>query len=125
MTYTPQIEVLDKYICVSHCEPAPPEYTAQDFAERLADLCDQYDRHRVLLDERNRVYSIGNIIDLISLGDKLVRDMLVFRFHRVAAVTSTEQMRIIEDFEAVARNRGLNYRAFPDIQAAEAWLLDG
>lgn len=60
----------------------------------------------------------------MGMGDSLLEEMLVFRFHRVACVTSAEQMPTARDFESVARNRGMNFRAFDTLEAAERWLLD-
>lgn len=77
----------------------------------------------MLLDERNLTYTVGNIFDLMGMGDKLLEDMLVFRFHRLACVTTAEQLPTARDFEAVARNRGMNYRAFETFEEAESWLL--
>ncbi len=76
------------------------------------------------MDERPLTYTVGNIFDLMGIGDKLVEEMLVFRFHRLACVTTPEQMDIAKDLESVARNRGLNYRAFENMEEAESWLME-
>ena len=124
MSFKPDIEVCGKYLKVTH-QPGPAgNLEAQNFSAELAEVCDRENIHRVLLDERPLTYTVGNIFDLMGIGDKLVEEMLVFRFHRLACVTTPEQMEIVRDFEAVARNRGLNYRAFESIEEAETWLQE-
>jgi hypothetical protein len=124
MSFLPHIEVSDKYLKVTH-EPSPAGNTeTQNFAAELAEICDRENIHRVLLDERPLTYTVGDVFDLMGIGDKLVEEMLVFRFHRLACVTTPEQMEIVRRFESVARNRGLNYRAFENIADAERWLLE-
>ena len=90
----------------------------------MAETCDRLSLYRVLLDERKLSYTVGEMTDLMSIGDSMVETFLVFRFHRIACVTTPEQVRIIKDFEAVARNRGLNWRAFSDFAEADAWLTE-
>jgi len=124
MAYQPTIEVREKYILVSHENSQGGNAEPTAFATELAEACDQNNIHRVLLDERNLVYTVGNIFDLMSIGDKLVEELLVFRFHRLACVTTPEQMDTAQDFESVARNRGLNYRAFENMDEAVNWLLE-
>jgi len=124
MAYEPKIETRDGYVLVSHTLSEGGNAEPTEFASELAEACDEAKLHRVLLDERNLTYTVGNIFDLMGIGDKLLEDMLVFRFHRVACVTTPEQLQTAKDFEAVARNRGMNYRAFEHIEDAESWLLD-
>ena len=123
MAYEPIIEVRDGYVLVSHTAGEGGNTEPPEFAAELAEACDNANLHRVLLDERNLTYTVGNIFDLMGMGDKLVEELLVFRFHRIACVTTAEQLQTARDFEAVGRNRGLNYRAFESIEDAEAWLL--
>ena len=124
MPLEPTIEVRDRYLLVTHAPTEAGNTEAQNFAAELAEVCDRENIHRVLMDERQLTYTIGNIFDLMGMGDKLLEDMLVFRFHRLACVTSGEQLQIARDFESVARNRGMNYRAFENIDDAERWLLE-
>ncbi len=124
MALEPTIEVRDRYLLVTHSPTQAGNTEAQDFAAELAEVCDRENIHRVLMDERELTYTIGNIFDLMGMGDKLLEDMLVFRFHRLACVTSGAQLQIARDFESVARNRGMNYRAFEDLDEAERWLLE-
>lgn len=124
MSFQPHIEAHEKYLKVTHQASAAGNTEAQDFAAELAETCDREQIHRVLMDERPLTYTVGNIFDLMGIGDKLVEEMLVFRFHRLACVTTAEQLEIAKNFESVARNRGLNYRAFENIEDAERWLLE-
>lgn len=111
-----------KYICVSHNSGEASAKEPSQYLAELAEICDKHNIHRVLLDERNITCTIGNIFGLMSLGDKLLQKLLVLRFHRLACATKPEQLKTAQDFEAVARNRGMNYRAFETIEAAEVWL---
>ena len=124
MAYEPIIEVCEGYVLVTHESGEGGNSEPTEFAGPLAEACDKAEIHRVLLDERNLVYTVGNIFDLMGIGDKLLEDMLVFRFHRIACVTTPEQLQTAKDFESVARNRGMNYRAFEDMDAARSWLLE-
>ncbi len=124
MAYKPDIQVRDKFVVVTHTSSEGGNTEPTSFAAELADACDRAGIHRVLLDERNLTYTVGNIFDLMGMGDKLLEDMLVFRFHRLACITKPEQLDTARDFEAVARNRGMNYRAFEAIADAEAWLSE-
>ncbi len=124
MALAPTIEVRDKYLLVTHKPGSAGNTEAQNFSAELAERCDRENIHRVLMDERQLVYTVGNIFDLMGIGDKLLEEMLVFRFHRLACVTTPEQLHIARDFEAVARNRGMNYRAFENIEDAEVWLSE-
>lgn len=124
MTNQPLIEVKQGYVLVSHESGFSGNTEVTSLARRLAEVCDAAGIHRLLLDERRLTYTVGNIFDLMGMGDSLLEEMLVFRFHRVACVTSAEQMPTARDFESVARNRGMNFRAFDTLEAAERWLLD-
>ncbi len=124
MPYKPNITVRDKYVVVTHDAGEGGNAEPTTFAGELAEACDQAGLHRVLLDERNLTYTVGNIFDLMGIGDKLLEDMLVFRFHRLACITKPEQFQTAKDFEAVARNRGMNYRAFESIDEAHDWLSE-
>ena len=124
MLFKPIIEVRDKYVLVTHAESEAGNREPTQFAGELAEACDQAGIHRVLLDERKLTYTVGNIFDLMGIGDKLLEDMLVFRFHRLACVPKPDQLDTARDFESVARNRGMNFRAFESMAAAEAWLTE-
>ncbi len=124
MALAPAIEVRDRYLLVTHSPTQSGNSEVQVFAAELAEICDRENIHRVLLDERQLTYTIADIFDLMGMGDKLLEDMLVFRFHRMACVTSGDQLQISRDFESVARNRGMNFRAFADLDEAERWLLE-
>ena len=124
MPLKPSIDVRDRYLLVTHPPGEAGDTEAQDFAAELAEVCDRENIHRVLMDERQLTYTVDNIFDLMGLGDKLLEDLLVFRFHRLACVTSAEQLQTARDFESVARNRGMNYRAFENVDDAERWLLE-
>jgi len=123
MSLQPTIEICDNYLLVTHPPTKAGNTEAQNFAAELADVCDRENIHRVLLDEQKITYTVDNIFDLMGIGDKLLKDMLVFRFHRLACVPGKEQLQIAKDFESVARNRGMNYRVFEKLEDAKNWLL--
>lgn len=123
-TYQPSIEVDGDIIRVTHPEGTGGKTEPRLFATKLADVCDRHNIHRVLLDERNLRYSVDSIFDLINLGDDLLEDMIVFRFHRLACVAAMDQIRVAKEFESVARNRGMNYKAFDSLEEAERWLRE-
>ena len=121
-TFAPQVEVLPEYALVTHEGGMYDNPRAQQFLQELADICRERNISRVLLDERRLQYTVGEFTDLVSIADSMVENLLVFRFNRMACVTTIEQLKIIEDFATVANNRGLNFGAFSDIHEAEAWI---
>ena len=76
MSYKPNIEIRDKYVVVSHEASEGGNTEPMSFASELADACDNAGLHRVLLDERNVIYTVGNIFDLMGMGDKLLEERL-------------------------------------------------
>jgi len=74
VAYEPTIEIYEGYCLVTHESGEGGKREPIEFAGALAEACDSAQIHRVLLDERNLVYTVGNIFELMGIRDRLLED---------------------------------------------------
>ncbi|MEM7309706.1 MAG: hypothetical protein AAF682_23725 [Planctomycetota bacterium] len=92
------------------------------YGRRVANLCDARDCRRVLLDER-RARSTVSFHGRLRVVDELAKELTQLRIQRIACVAE-ESLRTSQPLEEAARQRGLEYRFFPEPEQAEAWLRE-
>ena len=87
---------------------------------QIAEECVRANTRNLLIDF-TQVQISASTLDRFEMGQSAV----VFVKHgiKIAAVAQPHHMDQERFAELVARNRGVNVRAFTDIQAAEEWLL--
>lgn len=87
----------------------------------IVDACKKRNCQRVLIDDRNVVYT-ATASSIYSLA-KHYSEMDVPRFILRAAVLADQAYRSDNKFfENVMQNRGINLRIFYELEAAEKWL---
>jgi hypothetical protein len=87
----------------------------------IVDACKEHHRQRVLIDDRNVIYT-ASVISLYVLA-KQYAEVDVHRFIKRAALLANEAYRTENQFfENTMRNRNINLRVFYDLEEAEKWL---
>ncbi|MDJ0655983.1 MAG: hypothetical protein QNJ40_17600 [Xanthomonadales bacterium] len=94
------------------------------YARSVRDYCERHRCRRVLLDESNLSWPL-DIFLAYDLAEWMVSSQFGMLIQRIACVTGGARFDMIANMEVLAQNRGINYRAFSDLQAAEEWLLSG
>jgi hypothetical protein len=89
--------------------------------ELVAEHCARTKNNKVLIDT-TRVDGKVSFVERFLLGEKTQ----VFAFYgiKVAFVDRPERIDPQKFGELVARNRGVDIRIFPDLQAAKEWLFE-
>ncbi|MDJ0652528.1 MAG: hypothetical protein QNJ40_00115 [Xanthomonadales bacterium] len=94
-----------------------------EYSQTIMDFCHNNECSRVLLDERQGTWG-RNFFEDYKMLDLLVSRGVDNKVHRVACVASPVRFRAVRDFEIMARNRGVNFRAFDNPDEARAWLKE-
>jgi len=114
-----QIEEMPGYLAARFTGVGTPEEVWQKF-ELIAEHCKRTNNNKLLLDITG-AYGDVSIADRYFVG----KSGQIFAWYKikVASVCRPEQMDPQKFEEMVARNLGVNVRAFTDAQSAEEWLL--
>ena len=95
----------------------------QQIHRMILDLCREHNRRRVLIDDRNVVYT-ASTISIFDLAKYYVEVGVPHCIKRAAVVVNPAYDETNDFFETVVRNRGVNLRIFYDYEEAEAWLVE-
>lgn len=95
----------------------------QQIHRMILDLCREHHCRRVLIDDRNVVYT-ASIISIFDLAKYYVEMGVPRCINRAAVVVNPVYEETNSFFETVVRNRGVNLRIFYDYEEAEVWLLE-
>jgi len=89
--------------------------------QMIIDACKEHNRRRVLIDDRNVIYTASTLS--IYMLAKHYAQADIPRFIQQAAVVANPKYRADNQFfEDTMRNRSINLRVFYDMQEAEEWL---
>ncbi|HEX7897280.1 MAG TPA: hypothetical protein VF950_05945 [Planctomycetota bacterium] len=87
----------------------------------LADECRSRKRRRLIIDWMSLESKALSVLDRYRLGSCAFA--LSEALERIAVATPGEMIDPEKFGERVARNRGVNLRVFPELEAARLWLL--
>jgi len=92
--------------------------------EFIAEHCNRANKNKLLLNftEAHKAHEELSLADRFDLSDRS-QIFAHYKIIKVAGVDSLERHDPQKFGELVARNRGVNARAFTDAQSAEEWLL--
>lgn len=91
------------------------------YAREITELCKKHSHSNILIDETNRQYILGEVLDLYKLANFL--KTLDIATLRIAIVCQPEYLEHIRFFETTANNRGMNIKFFLESNRAKQWLL--
>ncbi len=91
------------------------------YAREITELCKQQGHSNMLIDETNRQYILGEVLDLYKLANFL--KTLDITTLRIAIVCQTEYLEHIRFFETTANNLRMNIKFFLESNRAKQWLL--
>lgn len=115
-----QIEEKPDYLEARFTGAGAAEETWRQFDE-IAERCKRANKNKLLLDFTEASGEVS-LADRYFLGDKA--QILSRRRLKVATVATRRQIDPQKFAELVARNRGVDLRAFTNVEDAEEWLLE-
>ena len=110
-----------KYFFVKSCGESDDLNEISRYAHEITDLCKQLGHSNILIDETNRQYILGEVLDLYKLANFL--KTLDIATLNIAIVCLPEYLEQIRFFEMTANNHGMNIKFFLETNRAEQWLL--
>jgi hypothetical protein len=115
-----QIEERNGYLAAKYTGAGTVEEGLRLF-EFIAENCRRKNYSRLLIDCTGGRAEGAHFIDRYAIGERL---QIFARYGvKVASLLTDEQIDPRRFGEQVARNRGVDVRAFTDLQEAEEWLL--
>ncbi len=121
MSPVDEIKIEDGYIRAT----MKPDFGLDYFRHvllRISDASSLHDLGKVLIDGRDVVLKADfTVLELYEVA-QFIRDTFTRGSHRIALVAKPEHITPDKFVENVAVNRGLNLKAFSDIDAAREWL---
>jgi hypothetical protein len=91
----------------------------KEYASAVIQACRENNCRKVLADERALEYRLG-IVDLYHLAKFYIK--VVPPDAKLALIFDQKYAREIKFWETVSANRGLPFRAFTTVEAAQTWL---
>lgn len=92
-----------------------------DYSSEYRKEAERLGLRRVLIDYRKARFLV-DYHDLLKLGEYATDQGFHFHGLRIAAVCAPDGMPKHQQYETIAHNRSITYRAFTDETDAEAWL---
>lgn len=124
MAYQLQIREAAAYLHILVTGPNTPE-VVRGYLREIVELCANRRAAGVLIEENltGPGLKLGEIYSIVSQGSEYP---LAHHLNVAFVDLNTDHPLASMKFaETVARNRGINVRAFPSVAAAEAWLRQG
>lgn len=91
------------------------------YAREIAELCKKRGHCNMLIDETDRQYVLGEVLDLYKLANFF--KTLDLSSLRIAIICPPKYIVHIRFLETAANNRGMNIKFFLESSSAEHWLL--
>jgi hypothetical protein len=124
MAYELHIQDAGAYLHILVTGPNTPE-VIRSYLREIVDICANRRAAGVLIEENlsGPGLKLGEIYNIVSEGsENPLAHQINVAFVDVSGEHAPGSMKFAE---TVARNRGINVRAFPSIEAAAAWLRHG
>lgn len=121
MAFTYEFEPCGKYLLVRTRGIQAVLEDGIAYARAIAAHSIKHNLGRVLLDERHLRMHTSTIADF-ELVIGVLRERLHVSMQRMACVPHPQDLTKAQFFETAAQNRGLNFRLFEEVAAAQQWL---
>lgn len=122
MPLTATFTTTDRYLLVMAQGTAQTADDLTGYALVLVDEARKTGQTRILLDETRATVTLDTF-DIVLLADRLDELRVANLGLRAAAICAPASCAAMRSLETALRNRSINYMAFDDRAAAEAWLL--
>jgi len=91
------------------------------YTGEIAELCKKQGHSNMLVDETDRQYVLGEVLDLYKLANFF--KTLDISSLRIAIICPPRYIEHIRFLETTANNRGMNIKFFLEPGSAKRWLL--